>query len=84
MSARRTVRRARRILPCPVETLAEYDPALPALDAALLASGWVRPLFAVVRRRTDGKVSGRVVWRRDGESITWSARFAYEGRANAP
>lgn len=79
MSSRRTVRRARRIRSTPVETLAEYDPALQALDDQLLAAGWKRPAFAIVRRRHDGKVSGRVVWRRAGESIVWTARFAYEG-----
>ena len=80
MSARRTTKRARVIRFCPVTTLAEYDPALAALDSALIDGGWDRPHFALMRRRGDGKVTGRVVWRRAGESIVWSAKFAYEGR----
>ena len=76
MSERRT---ARRIRPSRIATLAEYDPALGALDAALISSGWKCSKSAIIRRRKDGRITGRVVWRRAGESIVWSATFAYQG-----
>lgn len=79
MSGRRTARTARRIKSARVITLAEYDPALAALDRTLTDAGWERSDKASIRRRIDGKVTGRVVWRRSGESIAWAATFAYQG-----
>lgn len=73
MSAR-TIRRPRNVL-ISVEALAEHDPGFAATDAVLLGMGWTRDKVSPLRRRRDGQLSGRIVWRKGGRTVVWSAHF---------
>ena len=73
MTARR-IRRPRRVT-ISVEALAEHDQGFAAMDAVLLGMGWSRAKASTLRRRQNGDVSGRVVWRKDGRSVVWASTF---------
>lgn len=75
MSARR-VRRPRSVT-ISIDDLAGHDPAFAAMDAVLLGMGYDRAKVSVLRRRRSGRISGRIVWRRDGCSIVWASTFGH-------
>jgi len=73
MTARRV--RPRRVF-ITVKMLTEIDPGFRALDAALLGMGWARTKVSPLRRRRDGALSGRVVWRKGERSAVWASTFS--------
>jgi len=74
----RVIRRPRSVT-ISVEELVAHDPNFAATDAVLLGMGWKRAKVSTLRRRRNGGVSGRIVWRKDGCSVVWSASFQSGG-----